>query len=355
LRGYLALCVLAHHFVLWLQVTRLGGAWGAPAVPFFNQLGAGAVSLFFMVTGLVFYPRILAGFSATPWAEVLTNRVFRIMPLLSLSVAIIVGIAAWRSGQPVSATDTGPLLQWVTAWKQPDLVGYREAGRINAYVLWSIKCEWLFYAIVLPLAAALRDMTRAYLPSIVIPISLCLVAILDRYIHIPFAMYLPLFAGGMFAYEVAINLECTAIFKSRFVTIATPMLLVAAASFYATPLSIALPIFTVFFTCVVSENDSFGLLRHPAASVLGEISFSVYLLHGILLSLFFVEGHTLTDALPTALLPLWLPILSAVIVLLASVTYLAIERPAIRMGVRIARNLAKKRRSPMAIEADIAP
>lgn len=355
LRGYLALCVLAHHFVLWLQVTRAGRPWSAPSVPLFNQLGAGAVSLFFMVTGLVFYPRILAGFGATPWREILVNRVFRIMPLLSLSVAIILGIAAWRSGQPVGAADGIALLQWLTAWKQPDLAGYVDAGRINAYVLWSIKCEWLFYAVVLPLAAALRDLTRAYLPSVFIPIALCMVALLDRYIHIPYAMYLPLFAVGMFAYEVTTNPRYTAIFQSRFFAIVAPLSLVTAASFYETPLSIALPVFALFFTCVVSGNDIFGLLRRPAALVLGEISFSVYLLHGILLSLFFIEGHALTDALPTAFLPVWLPLLSAVIVLLASVTYLAVERPAIRLGVRIARNLAGRRRSPSTIEADIAP
>ena len=30
LRGFLALLVMGHHFVIWLQITRLGGDWVAP-------------------------------------------------------------------------------------------------------------------------------------------------------------------------------------------------------------------------------------------------------------------------------------------------------------------------------------
>lgn len=355
LRGCLALCVIAHHFILWLQVTRLGGAWNAPKVALFNQLGAGAVSLFFMVTGLVFYPRILAGFGATPWRSVLIGRVFRIMPLIFTSIVIIVAVAAWRSGKSVRTTDATALVQWVSAWAQPDLVGYQDTGRINAYVLWSLKCEWMFYGIVLPVSAIMRDLTRGHLPSIVIPLSLCAAAIFDHFIHIPYAKYLPLFASGMFAYEISVDFRHAEIFRGRFSSIIASASLILAASIYADPLSPILPVFAFFFTCIVLGNDMFGVLRHPATLVLGEISFSIYLLHGIVLSLFFVEGHAFIDAVSITLLPVWLPVMSAIVVLFASGTYLAIERPAIRLGSRIARKVAGTRHRPVAIEADMAP
>ncbi len=85
LRGYLALSVLIHHFIIWMQVTRLGGVWEVPSVRLFNQLGAGAVALFFMTTGLVFHPRGLAGFRVCSWPAIYTTRLFRIMPLVIVS------------------------------------------------------------------------------------------------------------------------------------------------------------------------------------------------------------------------------------------------------------------------------
>src|SRR6476661_365493 len=60
LRGYLALSVLVYHAIVWMQLTRLGGSWSPPQLALFEQLGAGSVALFFMVTGLLFYPRVKA-------------------------------------------------------------------------------------------------------------------------------------------------------------------------------------------------------------------------------------------------------------------------------------------------------
>jgi peptidoglycan/LPS O-acetylase OafA/YrhL len=40
---------------------------------------------------------------------------------------------------------------------------------------------------------------------------------------------------------------------------------------------------TVFFCIVAGGNDLFGLLSRPAAQTLGEISYGVYLLHGLML------------------------------------------------------------------------
>lgn len=61
LRGLLALSVLIHHFCVWIGITQFGGRWSEPSSNLITQMGAGAVGLFFMTTGMVFYPRILKG------------------------------------------------------------------------------------------------------------------------------------------------------------------------------------------------------------------------------------------------------------------------------------------------------
>src|SRR5690242_20657357 len=66
LRGYLALGVMVHHFVIWLGVLA-GLPWRPPTLALFTNLGQGAVTLFFMVTGALFYGKILGGLRGVDW------------------------------------------------------------------------------------------------------------------------------------------------------------------------------------------------------------------------------------------------------------------------------------------------
>jgi peptidoglycan/LPS O-acetylase OafA/YrhL len=45
---------------------------------------------------------------------------------------------------------------------------------------------------------------------------------------------------------------------------------------------------TVFFCIVAAGNDLFGLLTRPAARKLGEMAYSIYLLHGLILYATFI-------------------------------------------------------------------
>ena len=80
LRGYLALLVLMHHFDLWIAFTRVAPVWGNSSSQLFENFGPGGVALFFMTTGLVFYPRIERGFQRIDWRATYLSRIFRILP-----------------------------------------------------------------------------------------------------------------------------------------------------------------------------------------------------------------------------------------------------------------------------------
>jgi len=142
LRGFLALSVMVHHFVVWTQVTRLGEAWSPPKINFFAQLGAGGVALFFMTTGLLFYPRILAGFSSCSWPAIYISRFFRIIPLSVFSFALITLAIVFQTGHGFDADFPHAALQWIFALDEPPLLGFVDSSRVNAYVLWSLKYEW---------------------------------------------------------------------------------------------------------------------------------------------------------------------------------------------------------------------
>lgn len=74
-----------------------------------------------------------------------------------------------------------------------------------------------------------------------------------------------------------------------------------------------------------------GLLHRRSALVLGERSFGIYLLHGILLDILLVDTGAL-GTMTASHLSLMLPVAAILAALITPVTYLLVERPAIRHG-----------------------
>lgn len=357
LRGYVALSVLIHHFIFWMQVTRFRGNWEAPHVNVFNQFGAGGVALFFMTTGFVFYPRVLDGFRACAWPAIYTTRLFRIVPLVVASVAIITIIIAMRTGGGLDRGFPIAALQWITTWDEPPLLGYPDSGRLNAYVLWSLWHEWMFYLIVLPACALAMDLIRGRLPSWLVPVTLLVMAVVARLLYLPGSIlrYLPLFAIGMIAFECHRREWFARALRTPRAAIAAALALGLGMIAAPTPYTFAMPLFGFFFTCVACGNDMGGLLRTKSALILGECSYGIYLLHGILLSLLFVDAAQVVGSIAIDRLPILLPLAAVTIVLVTPVTYLLIERPAIRIGRNVSQRWTRQRLRTDAPELEVAP
>lgn len=342
LRGYLALCTLAHHFVIWLQVTQFGGSWTPPTFHVFNQLGAGAVALFFMTTGVLFYPKILKGIQPGEWLSMFIGRIFRIMPLLAFSVAVVFAVIALRTGQAPTAKDAEALLQWLTTWAEPPLLGYEDSGRVNAYVLWSLWYEWIFYFLLFPLCAVAADLCRRFgLPTVLIPLGLIVACIILGFAprHPRLLSLVPLFAVGMLAHELKSRPEWTAVFLTAPVRLLAVASLLFAITWFPTPYGAALPFLGFFFISVAIGNNLWGILSTRAALVLGECSFGIYLLHGIVLDLYFVEVRQLLGGVDFYSIVLIFPIIALFVVFFCSVTFLLIEKPGIRFGKDLSRRL----------------
>ena len=341
LRGYLAISVIIHHFIIWTQVTRLGNGWKPPSIHLFNQLGVGAVALFFMTTGLVFYPRILSGFRSCSWVTTYIMRVFRIIPLIIVSVVLITLIIVARTGHSIDATFWLNALSWITAWGEVPLLGYEDSGRLNAYVLWSLWYEWLFYLFILPTCALAMDIVRHRLPSWAVPAGLFILGVSLQFFHRAegkfwgMLIYIPLFAIGMLAFEVSKRESVAQILRSPRVGIAAFAALLVGMTLFQTPYELAMPLFGLFFICVACGNDIF-ILNRGGAVVLGECSYGIYLIHGTILAILFTELGSVTELFATKYLAALMPIATICAVLLTAGTYLIIERPGMRLGARIA-------------------
>jgi peptidoglycan/LPS O-acetylase OafA/YrhL len=358
LRGVLALSVLTYHFAIWLQVERFGLAWDAPANHFLHTLGAGGVAMFFMTTGLVFYPRVLTGPTATDWRAVYVSRLFRIVPLIVFSVLLITAIILLRT----HFTLRGPWLTsapiWLTGYDEPPLLTAADAGRLNAYVLWSIFYEWVFYIAILPALALMMQLGRKALPSWAVTLGLLmlLLAVRSSVPEIRLFRFLPLFLVGMLGHELKEIKAVRHMLSTRTAGAVTLADLLAAMAMSPDPCGLPqLFIYRAFFTAVACGNSMFGLLSAPAARVIGEASFGIYLLHGTVLALLFEEGAPLLGHIPTGLLPALLPLAFAATLAAAGTTFLLLERPAMQFGKRLANSLPGARARLRPEQVEVAP
>jgi len=87
---------------------------------------------------------------------------------------------------------------------------------------------------------------------------------------------------------------------------------------------------------IVLGSSVFGLFRSKASVLLGEISYSIYLLHGIILYALFSSGDIIDLTEISLLQYLYiLPVVALLVILFSASTYLEIEKPGVAMGKRV--------------------
>lgn len=331
LRGYLAYFVFLHHAAIWF-VYRSSGDWKAPPSHLYTHFGQSSVAVFFMITGFLFFSKIHDG-KAKPidWGRLYVSRITRLTPLYLFAMLImflVVGfLSNWTLNESVQVLVRG-VVEWLsfTVLGAPDLNAVPNTSLIVAGVTWSLPYEWFFY-LLLPLLA-LASGVRPPLPYLVL--SLVAAAIIfSRYQwEVYDGMY---FLSGMLA---AISVR-GASFR-RFAAGPLASVCIAVALFVlvsSTPNTFELlpwALLSVAFVLIAGGNTLWGVLRWPASRLLGEVSYSIYLLHGIILFVTFEIIFGGASGPPFSPLSHWLVIafLSPLLVAGAFMTFRVIERPA---------------------------
>jgi peptidoglycan/LPS O-acetylase OafA/YrhL len=326
LRGIAALMVVMHHAAMfrnWL----VSGEWGNAGSPVLEALGPAGVHLFFMLTGYLFWSKARTAGGKLKIAKLWRGRLYRIGPLYLFSVILIVITALAIEGPHLFAAGNlkslGRLLSLgLLPWKP---FGDFDLGQINAGVVWTLWYEWRFY-LVLPFIAWLALGRRVFLLGI--------------------GAYAAVFAGIFF---LSFNMQPGLVFllgmvcpvlldneklREQLRTPAAAAIALGAAVLFGAlnqaPLlsfPFAATLFPVFL--VAAAGNSFrGVLIHPAIRCLGAVSYSLYLLHGILL---FITMNTLkTAGLTTLPGPVyWLILVGTAMAaaLLSAATYRWVEFP----------------------------
>ncbi len=310
LRGYLAGTVFIHHACIWYFFLR-SGHWEKPESNFYTELGRASVALFFMITAFLFTRRILVS-RTIEWNRLYVSRILRIVPLL-----IVHHLAALL------------VIAFIRLNHLPTVFNGIDTDRkvlLTAAVSWTLDFEWIFY-LMLPLLALLRG-TRV--PLVLLLISALMV--IERQSEVLSENMLPFF-GGVFAALVSNSAVLRKFAPSRIASLLV-LACVATAYFLGRSLPTAgwLLLLTLAFTLIANGNTLSGLLSSRVSRAFGEITYSVYLLHGLVLFLAFrvVTGiplaQTLSPTMHWAVVALATPFL----VLISYASWRWIEQPCLR-------------------------
>lgn len=333
LRGYLALAVFFHHFVItWYW--KVTDSWDPPPEVYFENYGKVGVAIFFMITGFLFISKIIRDEGKTDWLKLYESRVFRIFPLYLFTLLIITAIVAYKTGFELTV-GPGSLLKQYILWCMFHggmINEFPETNTIIAWVDWTLKYEWVFYCSLPFLAFVINRLKRPGI-FILIALSIYLNIYPIKIVSISTIFLITFAVGGVTAAMRKNPPLSDSAAKSKTVSAVASICLILAVLYPGKFDSTQVALIAVFFVLIVMGNDLFGLLSFRSSVLLGEISYSIYLLHGVVLYVLF-SVFDIVDFKATSLqnFLVYMPFVGVLVVLFSALTYINVEKPGITLG-----------------------
>ena len=326
LRAFLATGVVCSHLATYREWYFGRGGWNWPSNLLLRYAGEASVMLFFMITGFLFWGKAIASGGRVAPGPLLRNRFARLMPLYGLFVLIILGYVAARSGF-ILRVSPGRLAVEVARLALPGVFPKESINGVDPTMLtlqvWSLKFEWIFYLSVPVLCIFSRSTLR----------FLLLLALATAYLFwSAFLGWGPIitFAIGMATAHIRQRVEPRPWMQGRAVSALLLMgILAPLARGNGAQGKLGIVAFGLIFMATVFGNTFFGLLTLRGSRRLGDISYSIYLLHPPLLYLGLVTLDSLhpVASLGTLTYWFWALVLLGLVCLCAHFTYEVIEKP----------------------------
>lgn len=326
LRGLLATSVVCHHFVVTYH-WKISGEWERPQSDILNNMGVVPVSLFFMITGFLFFGKI---YRKNPeWGSILRSRIQRVMPLYLFVVLMVFVISVIKTGCVMNG-DTRGLIKAMISWGLfvgSSFNGSVESVHMTSGAHWTLRYEWLFYC-SLPIVAAFFNM-KWYGKYCFLSMLALGLAIPGVYAGLVVPKLALLFFIGFAPVIIKINFpEFLPLAKGRLSSLVVLVFIVSAMFMGQGYSIIQMLVLGVPFIMIALGNNVFGVLDSRGLKALGEVSYSIYLTHGLILYILFSvlevfsfeEGGVLQYSA-------WLPVVLMLVAVCSIVTFSIIEKP----------------------------
>lgn len=322
LRGAAVILVFLQHYTRQAQL--IGQAPGPTTLitEVFRHYGNYGVELFFVLSGYLIYGTLMQG--RTTFLLFMARRVQRIYPAFLI---VFAGTVAVRFLIPGGIpTEFGPALVLI-AENLLLLPGMLPITRI-VEVAWSLSFEMFFYIVTAVVVLGLRAGQRSKqlrLGGLFVLCGLLLAAGMTGVIDIQFRA-LPFFAGIFLAEGLGRPVPSWAGW-------AAPALAFSAALSrpYLGPIEQVLQTAGFFCLCAVCFRDAGFVsifMRLTPLRWLGNMSYSYYLLHGIVVRVAMVGlAHFVPGELPALLFWALMPVAFAATLVPAAILFVVVERP----------------------------
>ena len=338
MRGFLAIGVFIHHSSIWYQYLHQH-YWDDPKSNLFTHFGQTSVAFFFMITSFLFISKLLNAKNNTiDWNTLFISRFFRLVPMYLVSilslVIIVFIISYWRLNVSFLSL-LKELFYWgtFTIVGTPAINGSLYTTIINAGVVWSLPYEWLFY-FSLPLISIFifkRIISKTYF-------SISILFIVIFYLSKDFNLHhLLSFAGGAISPFIIKYGPKNIKYNSALLSIVIIVSFASIIYFDSSSNYLCKLLIIIVFNLIALGNTVFGILKNPVLKLLGEISFSTYLIHGIILFVLMYFYFGIEDASQLSVSHFCYAIffITPILVLTSFLTYKYIEKPFMNYSKKI--------------------
>ena len=339
LRGYLAFCVFLHHASLWYFYLHTN-VWGEPPSRVYVHFGGMSVSLFFMITGFLFFRKLINNNKKpVDWLRLFVSRILRLYPVYLIALlfgfSIVFVLSSWKmNDRPISFVHE--IFQWsaFTIVGKPPINNTTYMDFITAGVTWTLIYEWLFY-LSLPVIGLIFFRVR---PNVII----LLLSIFFVFTICRFNLLKPInfysFGAGLLAAFLVRSKRFVAIIPRKIYSVVAILCLAAAIYFFETPYEIIpLTLIAIAFIIIAGGNSLFGLLSNKVSRMIGQISYPMYLLHPILLfvTFRFALGFDNTVQEPVYIYWLIISVCASALVLVCFAVHYFVELPAMNTTEKV--------------------
>lgn len=336
LRGYLALFVFFYHLYVafvWGET----GIWVFPDEKMISALGKIPVFIFFVITGFLFASNVIYSERKPSWRRVYVGRFFRIQPLYIFVVMVLMLFSAIATDRfELSLRDLYSLFIWLLYLggdNRGNFFGYDDSWLVIAGVHWTLRYEWLFYFLLPALYYLYSFNVRLFF--VVISSVMLMGSVGVSFAGLSF-FYISLFLVGVLSASLSmryVERMCSLISSRYGPDFLLIISLFMTISCYLKDVSGGIQIgLLLMFVALRGGAHFFGILRWRSSILLGEISYSIYLTHGIVLFLI----YTIFDV------DEWIgsyfvlaPLVTVLVILLSLSTYFSIEKRFIDIGYKI--------------------
>lgn len=307
IRGILASLVMFSHAFKDFYI-YIGNPWIFDK-NYFDLLGYGnqatntgkiGVAIFFMISGYLFY-RLLNSPSFN-LKKFIKNRFLRIFPLYAFVVSFCIIIGLIISDQTLDWGILVGIAKWYTFFGSYDVLNI---ATMTKGVEWTLKLEILLYASIPILFYLFQKINNQAIRHLLILGSILSIFIAGFLLRIYGKVYIDpraalCFYVGYVALEIKGLYSFQTFLQSKIATILA--ILFFLSSFFISSHNLfylyLIASCGFLFLCLSSGNNLFGLLDIEPLQKLGEISYSIYLIHGCvlyglmqLIKYFSIENH----------------------------------------------------------------